>query len=159
MATHSRYSFLENPRDRGARWAAVYGVAQSQTWLKRQQQQQSLSCVWLFCDTMDGSRPGSSVHGIFQARILDWVAISFSRGSSWPKDQTYLSCIGRWILYHWATREAWLCHTHYHIIYYIILMDIIYLLPLTKAYAQKGMDILFLTPKTCNSAWCIECIQ
>lgn len=38
-------------------------------------------------------------------------------------------------------------------------MDIIYLLPLTKAYAQKGMDILFLTPKTCNSAWCIECIQ
>ena len=42
----------------------------------------------------------------FQARILKWVAISFSRGSSWPKDQTQVSCIGRWILYHWATWEA-----------------------------------------------------
>ena len=51
--------------------------------------------------------PGSSVHGIPQARILEWVAISFSRGSSWPRDQIYVSYIGRWILYHWATREAW----------------------------------------------------
>ena len=44
----------------------------------------SLSCVWLFCDPMDRSRPGSFVHGIFQARILEWVAISCFRGSSWP---------------------------------------------------------------------------
>ena len=43
-----------------------------------------LSCVWLFCDPMDCSPPGSSVHGIFQARILEWIAILFSRGSSWP---------------------------------------------------------------------------
>ena len=49
---------------------------------------------------------GSSVHGISQARILEWVAISFSRGYSWPRDQTLVSCIGRQILYHWATREA-----------------------------------------------------
>ena len=42
-----------------------------------------LSCVKL-CDPMDGSPPGSSVHGIFQARILEWVAISFSKGSSLP---------------------------------------------------------------------------
>ena len=41
-------------------------------------------------NTMDCSSPDSSVHGIFQARILDWVAISFSRGSSWPRDQTHL---------------------------------------------------------------------
>ena len=50
--------------------------------------------------------PGSSVHGIFQARALQWVAISFSRGSSWPRDWTHVSCtscIGRHILYHWAT--------------------------------------------------------
>ena len=49
------------------------------------------------------SPPGSSVHGIFQARILEWVAISFSRGSSWLRDQTgvsCVSCVGRWILYH-----------------------------------------------------------
>ena len=44
------------------------------------------------CDPMDCSPPSSSVHEIFQARILDWVAISFSRGSSQPRDQTQVSC-------------------------------------------------------------------
>ena len=63
------------------------------------------SCLTL-CNPMDWGPPGSSVHGISQARILEWVAISFSRGSSWPRDQTCVSCIGRWILYHWAIREA-----------------------------------------------------
>ena len=63
------------------------------------------SCLTL-CDPMDCSLPGSSVLGIFQARILEWVAISFFRASSWPRDQTHISCIGRRILYHWATREA-----------------------------------------------------
>ena len=50
--------------------------------------------------------PGSSVHGISQAVILEQVAISFSRVSSQPRDQIHVSCIDRWILYHWATREA-----------------------------------------------------
>ena len=45
------------------------------------------------CDPMDCSLPGASVHGIFQARILEWVAISFSRGSSQPRDQTQASHI------------------------------------------------------------------
>ena len=54
----------------------------------------------------DCSPLGSSVHGVFQARILEWVAISFSRGSSWPKDWTCVSCIGRQILYNWMTGEA-----------------------------------------------------
>ena len=61
------------------------------------------SCSAL-CDTMDHNLPGASVHGILQARILNWVAISSSRGSSWPRDRTwisYVSCIGRWVLYHW----------------------------------------------------------
>ena len=53
------------------------------------------SHVWLFCDSIDYSPPGSSVHGILQARILEWVAISFSRGSSLPRDQTLISCTGR----------------------------------------------------------------
>ena len=51
---------------------------------------------------MDCSPPASSVHGILQARILEWVAISYCTGSSWPRDQTRvpcISCIGRWILY------------------------------------------------------------
>ena len=60
------------------------------------------SCLTL-CDPMDCSLPGSSVREIFQARILEWVAISFSRGSSQPKDQVQISCTSRWILYLWAT--------------------------------------------------------
>ena len=66
----------------------------------------SLSRVWLFCDLMDCSPPGSSVHGILQARILEWVAISSSRESFRPRDQTCVSSTGKQILYHWATREA-----------------------------------------------------
>ena len=54
------------------------------------------------CDPMDCSPPGSSVHGISHIRMLEWVAISFSRGSSWPRDQTHVSYIGWWILYHGA---------------------------------------------------------
>ena len=49
------------------------------------------SCLTL-CDTIDYNPPGSSVHGILQARILEWVTISFSRGSSPPRDQTWISC-------------------------------------------------------------------
>ena len=45
------------------------------------------------CNPMDCSPPGSSLHGIPQARILEWVAISYSRGSSQPRNQTYVSCI------------------------------------------------------------------
>ena len=46
------------------------------------------------CDPMDCSPPGSSVHGILQTRILEWVAIFFSRRSSQPRDRTYVSCTG-----------------------------------------------------------------
>ena len=52
------------------------------------------------CNSMDCSLPGSSVHRILQARILEWVAISFSRGSSWSRDQTQVSYISRQVLYH-----------------------------------------------------------
>ena len=45
------------------------------------------------CNPMDYSLPGSSVHGILQARMLEWVAISLSRGSSWPGDWTHISCL------------------------------------------------------------------
>ena len=61
------------------------------------------------CDLMDCSRPGPSVHGISQARILEWFAISFSP----PKDQTHVYCIGKQILYHWATWE--MLHDWYYI--------------------------------------------
>ena len=51
---------------------------------------QLLSHAWLFCNRMDCSPPGSSIYGVFQARILEWVAISFSRGSSQTRDQALI---------------------------------------------------------------------
>ena len=66
---------------------------------------QSVSHVWLY-HSVDCSPLVSSVHRAFQVRILEWVAISYSRGSSWPSDPACISCIGRQILYHWATKEA-----------------------------------------------------
>ena len=60
---------------------------------------------------MGYSLPGSSVHGTSQASILEWVSISFSRGSSWLRDLTCMSCAGRQILYHWDTREAQVLET------------------------------------------------
>ena len=70
------------------------------------------------CNPMDSSPPGSSVHGISQARILEGTSISFSRGLSVPKDWTHIFCLGRRILYHWATREttywySWLSNIYY----------------------------------------------
>ena len=75
----------------------------------------SLDCVlscfssaWL-CNPMDCSPPGSSVYGIFQGRLLEWVAMPCSRRSSQPRDRTcisyisYVSCIGRWVPYLWAS--------------------------------------------------------
>ena len=62
------------------------------------------SCLTL-CDLMHWSTPGSSVHENSQARMLECVAISLSRGSSPFRDWTCISCIGKQILYHWATWE------------------------------------------------------
>ena len=63
------------------------------------------SCPTL-CDPMDRNSPGSFVHGVLQARILEQVTISSSKGSSQPRDQTCVFCNGRLFLYRWATREV-----------------------------------------------------
>ena len=84
------------------------------------------SCLTL-CDSRDCSPPGSSVHGILQARILEWAVISYAGGSSWPRDQTCVSYIGRLSLYRSATGETqrdirgqcfcfWLSHVTYRIL-------------------------------------------
>ena len=62
------------------------------------------SCL-TFCAPVDCSPPGSSIRGIAQERILEWIAISSSRRSSQSRDRTHVSCIGRQILYHCATLE------------------------------------------------------
>ena len=133
-------SCLENPRDGGAWWAAVSGVAQSRTRLKLLSSNVYVSmlfsqiippspsplcpkicslclyllycpahsivdtiflystCVFVSCLVISNSLwphspSGSFVHGILQARILEWVASSFSRRSSWPRDWTHISCV------------------------------------------------------------------
>ena len=68
------------------------------------------SCLTL-CDPMDCSPPGPNVHGVFQARILKWVAMPFSRGSSWSRDRTQISCTGGRFFTTSATWEAHLFYT------------------------------------------------
>ena len=69
---------------------------------------------------MDCSLPGSSVHGIFQAIVLEWIAISFSRGSSRPRDRTRVSCIVDRRFTVWATREVYIYNSLIHAIYQYI---------------------------------------
>ena len=83
-------------------------------------------CVWItqscltLCNPMDCNPPGSFVHEIFQTRILKWIAIPFSRGSSWPRDQTLVSCIAGRFFTIWANSEAHIKFILSIYIYYII---------------------------------------
>ena len=64
------------------------------------------------CDPLDCYLPDSSVHGILQARILEWVAVCSSMGSFWPRNRTHISsvsCIAGRFFIHWATREVLSC--------------------------------------------------
>ena len=93
------------------------------------------SCPTL-CDPIDCSLSGSSVHGIFPGKILEWVAISSSRGSSWPRDRTRVSCIfciGRWVLFHCATWEAQ---------------------ELSQGHWYKAEESQLLSSSSCSQEWC-----
>ena len=73
---------------------------------REQKKESEVAQLYLtLCDPVDCSLPGSSIHGIFQARVLEWVAISFSRGSSRPRDQARISRIVDRRFTVWATRE------------------------------------------------------
>ena len=115
-ATHSS---LKNSMDRGTWLATIHGVAKGQTWLSTRTvlywgaEFQPLMCSMCLvaqsyltlCDLMDCSPPGSSVHWIFQARILEWAVISSSRAFSRPRDWAHVSCVfytERWIVYCFA---------------------------------------------------------
>ena len=76
---------------------------------RKKESEVTQSCATL-CDPMDCSLPGSPVPGIFQARVLEWVSISFSRGSSQPRDWTQVSCIAGRRFTLWATREAFMAN-------------------------------------------------
>ena len=73
--------------------------------LKKKSEVKSLSRVPLFLTPMDCSAPGSCIHGIFQARVLEWVAISYSRISSWPRYQIRVSHIAGRCFTIWATKR------------------------------------------------------
>ena len=93
-------------KDREVWHAAVHGVAKSWTWLSDWTTTMCAQSCSTLCDPTDCSPPGFLVHGISHARLLEWVSISYSKGSSRPRDQTHISCVsctGRWILYQ-------LCH-------------------------------------------------
>ena len=108
------------------------------------------SCPTL-CNPMDCSPPDSSVYRIFQARILEWVAISFSRGSSQPRDRTQVSCTTGRFFINWATRMNYSVtlnklqfktakSEHWHI------------LP-TKSYWKDRLQILWNTEKGHKKIW------
>ena len=102
-------SCLENSMDRGSWRAIVHGVRKCQTRLSDSHTHTHththtcvcsvVSHVQLFATPQTVAHQ-ALLHGISQARILEWIAISFSRGSSGSKDQTCASCIDRWVLYH-----------------------------------------------------------
>ena len=114
MATHSSILAWRIPWRKDC-LGTVHGVVKSRTWLSDFTSLVAItvvhtqSCLTLR-NSMSCSLPGSSFHGVFLARILEQVAISSSKGSFRPWDQTCVFCIGRQILYHWATWEV-LNHT------------------------------------------------
>ena len=111
---------------------------------------QPCSDAQLCCDPMNYSPPGSSVHGIFQTRILEWVAISYSRTSSLPRNriQISVSCIGRQILYHCTSlHHCEAPHLMWNQLNYLFYVSVF-------SYLYKRMDDIFLPyPKTYS---CIE---
>ena len=123
------------------------------------------SCLTL-CNPMDYSLPGFSVHGISQARILEWIAISFSRGSLWPRDWACVSCIGRQVLYPESLGKPKIYNTVFinsqHTVYYIFSIYFINRnctfwppspISNTLFYSQEnwGLDWFVYTPRICNS--------
>ena len=81
----------------------VHSIWRCQYYMYAAAAAKSLQSCPTLSDPIDHSPPGSSVHGTLQARTLEWVAVSSSRGSSQPRDRTHVSygsCIGRQVLYH-----------------------------------------------------------
>ena len=124
------------------------------------------SCPTL-CDPMDYRLPGFSVHGILRARTLEWVAISFSRGSSQPRDRTQVSCIAgrRFIL--WVTREDYNKYAFTNCVFpptFSIRLSTVFKGPLVKMYiVVRKLCCFFWSERQCSHMlskkvskwWCI----
>ena len=117
-------------------------------WKAKSESEVGQSCLTL-CDPMDCSLPGFSVHEIFQARVPEWVAISFSRRSSWPRDQTWISCIAGRHFTLWATREAVTLENNLTVLYVVKRKITILLSSFTLAVYPWGKK-MYAHPKTCT---------
>ena len=90
------------PRMEGGR-----GLSELLWQCEREHEHEVVQSYPTLCDPMDYNLPGFSVHGVFQATVLEWIAISFSKGSSQPRDRTQVSRIIDRRFTVWATREVW----------------------------------------------------
>ena len=145
-------SCLENPRDGEPAWLPSMGphrvghdwsdIAAAAAADYVHVHAQSLQSYLTLCDPMDSSLPGSSVHEILQATILEWVAMPSSKGSSWTWHWTCISCIAGGFLTHWTT---WKSH-----VYIVILLNSWYSsldLFIIFAYLYHVLLIIFINPK------------
>ena len=124
-----------------------------------------------YCDPMDYSPPGSSVREIFQARLLEWVAISFSRGSFQPRDWTQVSWTAGRFFTDWATREAIYCvYVHIKQCIYVKLIHFAVHLKLTQhckstifQFKTRNLDSTNLNfcgvPSICSAAAAAKSLQ
>ena len=92
----------------GAKFSKYTSKSNSKIYQKSYKWSEVAQLCPTLCDPVDCSLPGSSVHWIFQAIVLEWIAISFSRGSSQPRDRTWVSCIVDRRFTVWATREVYI---------------------------------------------------
>ena len=119
-------------------------------WVSEWVSEVTQSCPTL-CDPMDCSPQSSSVHGILQARVLEWVAISFSRGSSRPRDWTQVSCIAGRRFNLWATRKVlYTIHFHTHKKITCFINTVLQIFSLVSKKPLK----LSLKVSFCKVSWC-----
>ena len=115
LHTHVHSSIIHNDQKAEAFQMSIYSWMDKQNVVYTDNECLVAQLFLTLCNPIDCSPPGSSVHGIFQARILEWAAISFSRRSSPPRDQAWVSCIAGIFFTNWAARDIRLCHTWVHI--------------------------------------------
>ena len=114
-----------------------------------------LSCVLLW-KPMDCSSPDSSVHGIFQPRILQCVAISYSRRTSSPRDGSQVSCHGRRILYHWATWEVPVTWVSFFLMWHVVSSTKAIQLSQIAGFSDNGKKLTTLNTEAQNWHWTIS---
>ena len=115
-----------------------------------------LSHVWLFATLMDCSLPGYLVHGIFQARVLEWVAISISSGSSWLRDQTWVFCIANRGLYKYEYIYIYIyAHLHNYIYTYTCIHTYLFIKKVDNSYKISHWKSQLFKFLSFNHVWAV----